>query len=1074
MANLQATLERRADRTEQLLEEMQVSEYRKLTELGKLGYFKTGGFLQPEDLEWKDFAPCEVGFSWERNRKKGGADRLKALEKGADLSSGKELPPELSIGDSVWFKLDFSVPQGMSGKPVYLKFSAKPVESPKRGVREGLPDMEALCFKDGQAWQAFDQGRDELLLLEEAQGGEHFQLLIEVGTTMLWGGLDVEEFSLQACGVFTLREKLRELYLNFKLFNDLRKDLGEDSPSYDKILRGLNQARKVFPFQAEDEGELARGAREALEELEPLKEIRSDLSDYKLTTAGHAHIDTAWLWPWSETVRKCGRTFSTALKLLDEYPSFRFLQSQPHLYEFARERYPELFSRMEEAIEEGRWEPIGALWVESDVNVTSGEALARQYLMGKRYFREQFGVDPKITFIPDVFGYSPALPGISQAADCPYFFTQKMCWSEINDFPHHAFVWQGINGSELLAHFLPTDTYNGMVEVEEVRRAVNSFEQKAELEDVPYLIGWGDGGGGVTREMLDKAEVMDEMDALPELEFGSLRDFFRRLEEEKVDLPRWVGELYLERHRGTLTTQARTKRNNRKAEFRLRETELWSTMASLREGLEYPREKLEKAWKITLFNQFHDVLPGSSIREVYQDAERDYGQVFEILGEELERALSVIGEEEGSGGVQLRNSLSWNRDDLVELNDPGEGVNSLRDEDGTLYPLQKSGLAEDEALVEVKNLPPLGVKSFEFNSASTEPRSFLSVDEKGMENSKLKLEFDEEGYLRSLYDKEAGREIILEETRANDLRLYRDIPLREGSEAWDIDEDYCEVWESLPAAELEVLEEGPLRATLRQRRSFGDSQLIQDVILYRDRKRIDFETSVDWHEDNKLLKAHFPLNLRTDEATFETQFGHFKRPTHDNTSWDAARFEVSQQKWLDLSEYDYGVGLLNDCKYGVSVDGTDVGLSLLRATPSPDPEADRGEHRFVYSLLPHEGTLQEGNVVQEAYQLNVPVEAEPTDGGFFSDSLMKIDTPGVIVEAVKPTEEDEERILFRVYEAYGRKVSAILRPGFSFSEALSVNLVEDVQSELQGNGEELELEFDPFEIKSIVFVPNEE
>ncbi len=1066
MNKFKSTLKKRADRTEDLLKDLQIGIYKDINEVGTMGFYKTQGFLEPEAVRKKQFRRCKTGFQWERNKEKGEKNRLGAGESGADLTSGAELPADLSVGDSVWFNLDFSIPENMEGKPTYLKFAARPSGTPKMELEQRRPNLEALCYKNGEPWQAFDQGREELLLDKNARA-ESFDLLVEAGTTTLWGGLDVNEFTLEACGIYTLIQEVRELYLNVKLLNDLRKDIEEGKPRYDNILKSLNEARKVFPFQSDNSEELAEGARYALEKLEDVKESCSDLSDYSLETVGHAHIDTAWLWPWSETVRKTGRTFSNTLQLMEEYPELKFLQSQPHLYEFAKNRYPEVFSRIEEAVEEGKWDPTGAFWVECDVNISGGEAIARQYLMGKRYFRDEFDVDPKVTFIPDVFGYPPSLPSIAQAADCPYFFTQKLSWNEINEFPHHAFIWEGIDGSELLSHFLPTNTYSGRAEVEETRKAVNSFSEKDELNEIPYLIGWGDGGGGVTREMLDKVETMNEIEALPDIEFSSLKDFFEELDEKDVDLPRWVGELYLELHRGTLTTQADTKKNNRKAELGLREAEIWATTASIRKEMGYPRESLEKAWKITLFNQFHDILPGSSVREVYQDAERDYREVFKIVEEETDRALRDLTGEGDREVIRLRNSLSWWRDEVVVIDELEEKVNSLKDEDGNSYPVQESHL-DGEALVDVADLPPLGTKTFEPSSKSSEPENEFEVSKKSFENSMLRLKFDGDGYLNSIFDKTEGREVLLEERKGNELRLYRDIPLRESKEAWDLDEDYYDVWESLPEAETRILEEGPMRAVISQKRAFNDSEIVQYVIMYRDSRRVDFKTEVNWYEDNKLLKAHFPLDLQTDEATFETQFGHFSRPTHDNTSWDAAEFEVAQQKWLDLSEYGYGVSLLNDCKYGVSVDRTDVGLSLLRATPSPDPEADRGEHTFTYSLLPHQGSFQEAGVIEQSYQLNVPVGSEKLEMDHSTYSLMEIEDPGVIVEGVKRAEDYEDRYLFRIYEAYGRRTKTAIKPGFSFGKAFSVNLIEDIKEELEPTGDKLELEFDPFEIKSVL------
>lgn len=1059
------TLEKRADDTVKRLKELIT--YSSL-KIDNISYYSTPELIQPEDLDPDSFEPCQVGFTWNRDRATGREDRMKAE---ADLLSGGELPVGLSLGNSTWFRLEFSIPNNMKSRPVYLKFAVRPLDGQEVELVDfSRPGMEALCYRDGKPWQGFDEGRDELLLTEEAGGGERFELLVEAGTTMGWGGLEVEKFRLKHAELYSERPQVKRLFWTYKLLNDLRKDLDENSQMYGKLLRGLNDAYRAFPIQSRDEEELREGAREALFVLEPLTEYTSDLSGFNLVTSGHAHIDAAWLWPWSETVRKVGRTFSNVLKLMEEYPELHFIQSQPHLYEFAKNRYPSIFEKINGRVEEGRWEPTGALWVESDVNIPGGESLARQYLLGKRYFRKEFGIDPKITFIPDVFGYTPSLPGVSKAAGCPYFFTQKMCWNEVNEIPNHAFRWEGIDGSEVLAHFLPTDTYNGMVTVEEVNRTARNFKEGDIISEIPYLIGWGDGGGGPTREMLEKMETINRIDYLPNLTFGPLKEVFSELEEYRPKLKKWVGELYLERHRGTLTTQGKTKRNNRRAEFALREAELWAVVGALRKKkFNYPKGKLNRMWKIVLFNQFHDILPGSSIKEVYEDAARDYQEVFTGTSTVIDRALSSISpdqdfEDPPADYLMVANSLSWSRTSPVKTSLDVEENDAVRTDDGEVFPLQKSRTGDGSAMFIGKDLPALGVKTFSLVKTHSATETDLRVGENKLENACLNVELSKDGLIGSVYDKQTNRE-VLGEGKGNDLRLYRDIPTE--FDAWELEGDIYENWSRLdPPRETEIIEDGPVRAVLRQTRKFGDSRMVQDITLYSKMPRVDFVTGVKWAENDKLLKVHFPIGVHADRATYEVQYGHYTRPTHNNTSWDEARFEVPHQKWVDVSEYGYGAALLNNCKYGVNVDGSEINLSLLRAPNYPDDEADRGEHEFTYSLFPHSGDFRESGVIKQAYQLNVGARTKVVANPLDEFSLLDIEDDGVIVEAVKQS-EDRESVVFRLYEAWGRSIETEIDFAYKFEEAYEVNLIEDRMEEIPVNGNSTHLEFSPFEIKSV-------
>lgn len=1062
---LENTHAKRAVETAERLSDLRIAARAEIPDIAAL---RTNQFLEPETVRQRDFEPCSVGFSWNRNRKTSPDDRREAE---ADVLTGS-VSDTLEVGQNVWFRLRFSIPDAMAGHPVSLRFVARPRNVDGDGR---TPRVESLCFRDGVPWKSFDNGHDSLRLTEAADGGEQFDLLVEAGTTTLWGSLDVEEFVLQTAELCAERPAVADLHRHVSVCTDLYQEFDEDSPTRGRLLNALTDASHAFPFDADSETAYREGAERALDHLTSVEsEVTSDLSAQRLTAVGHAHIDLAWLWPWSETVRKCSRSFANVLRLLEDYPEFTFMQSQPHLYEWVRNQYPEQFASIQEQISAGQWHPEGALWVESDINNVGPEALARQFLYGKRYFREEFDVDPQVTFIPDVFGYSAGLPGISQAADCPYFLTQKMSWSETNEFPHNTFRWEGIDGSELLTHFPPVNTYNGKMTVDEVTRSVYNDSQNDVSDDRAYLVGYGDGGGGPTREMVERSEVVNQIDALPDVEWDSLGGLFERLEANREDYPVWTGELYLEKHRGTLTTQAQTKRNNRKGEYALEEAELWSALALAQADEPYPDEELERAWKVLLFNQFHDILPGSSVTDVYADADRDYETVFETASSVQRDALdSLVDREAPSERVCLTNPLSWSwrpttAVDPDDVTADGETLVAVpEDADAEELPVQRTptepqltdGNDEERLLIDGPTVPAFGATTVSVREDPDGVENPFDVSSTAIANERVRVSFDDDGTI-SVTDLERDRAVL--DGPGNRLVQYRDHP-RE-YDAWDIEEDVYAVGEELPAPETEVIESGPVRATVRQTRTFGDSELIQDISLYRGSKRVEFRSVVDWHAEEKLLKTHFPVDVHTNEATFETHFGHHERPTHDNTSWDRARHEVPGGQWVSVSEPGYGAALLNDCKYGVNVDGTDISLSLLRAPNYPDPEADRGVHRFTYTLAPDR--TEPASVSRAADELNATTRAlpvaEPT-----SLSPVSIDPESVVIESVKQAEDRDDELVVRLYESAGRHTEATLSFDLPISGVAETNLVEDGRDELPISDGTLDLEFDPFELRTL-------
>ncbi|MFP4977588.1 alpha-mannosidase [Paenibacillus sp. CN-4] len=750
---------------------------------------------------------------------------------------------------------------------------------------------------------------------------------------------------------------------------------------------------------------------------------------------GQSHIDIAWLWPARETVRKTSRTFSTVNALMDEYPEYRYAQSQPLLFEYLKTNDPVLYEKVKARIREGRWELVGGMWIEPDLNLPSGESLMRQMLYGQRFYEEEFGLRSDIEWLPDTFGYSASLPQILKHGGIRYFMTTKLGWNDTNVFPYDLFHWVGIDGTPMLSYLNHGVNENTLPK--DVHDHWQSFREKERHAEQMLLYGHGDGGGGVTREMLEYIDRADLMVGQPVSQYSTARAFFDRIEEAQPKLPQWQGDLYLELHRGTYTTHARNKRHNRKAEILYREAEVWLTLAVAGNLLpetaasEVKRE-IHDGWKLILLNQFHDIIPGSAITEAYETSEKEYSEVFRLgssaLGAGLQAlAASIDTAGEGTPYVVF-NSLGWRRDAVVELPQTDGAAASIYDADGALLDSEPvPGEAGAMKLrVRVPDVAAFGYKTVwvRKETAATGGPSLEhaarqlalgGVEEKGTgaqslpaevglepsgaqaasfaagsdlgdswETPYYKLRFNDRGEIVSLFDKAAGREIVKSGERANRFHFFHDRPTL--WDAWDIDSRY----EEQPAGEAELLEKklagsGPVADTLLFRWKLGDSEIRQELVLYRRDRRIDFRTQVSWNEANKLLKVGFPIDVVTSKATYEIPFGALERVTHRNTSWEQAQYEVCGHRFADVSEYGYGVSLLNDCKYGYDTQGSTIRLSLLRAPKWPDVTADLGEHEFTYSLYPHEGDWRAAHTLRKAAELNhepaVWPVVGPADGG---------------------------------------------------------------------------------------------
>ena len=843
------------------------------------------------------------------------------------------------------------------------------------------------------------------------------------------------------------------LDLDLQVLGGLMRELGLDDPRRWELLRAIDSA--IDAFEPRRPAETAGRARQV---LAPMFERHATDHAHRVSAVGHAHIDSAWLWPLRETVRKCTRTFASAVTLMDEYPEYRFACSQAAQYAWIEQHQPELFERITEKVAEGRFVPVGSMWVEADANLPSGESLARQLVWGRRWFLDHFGdgVEPgnRIVWIPDVFGYAGNLPQLMAQAGCEFFLTQKLSWNQTNRFPHHTFWWEGIDGTRIFTHFPPADTYNGEVVPSELAYAVRNLRDKGAVSRSMYLFGHGDGGGGPTREMLERARRTAGpdglgIDGLPRLAIESPADFFEAARDEHPGAPVWRGELYFEMHRGTYTTQARTKWGNRRGELALRELELWTAPGGP-SGADAPLADLERLWKVLLLHQFHDIIPGSSIAWVHDDTEAAHA---ELLAETEDRIATALHDRSGLHPTPPDGTDVGQNGVVVGANaSPFDRVGVV---DGPHGPVWVDAPAH--------GMGPVGREL----PAGVEP---VQVGRDGdrivLGNGIVTAVIDADGTLASLVDHRLDRELLA--GPANVLQLFPDHP--NTYDAWDVDQHTLRLDPVLltDVDDIDVVDDGPMRVSVCVRRSFGASSITQTYLLRAGSARLDVACEVDWHEDEQLLKVAVPLDLRADDARYDVQYGHVRRPTHRNTSWDAARFEVCGHLWADVAEPGCGLALLNDGKYGHDCLGdatsTTMRLTLLRATRYPDPDADRGHHRFTYALLAHGDGL--ADVLAESWALNVPVRLVP---GEPRPSVAAVDHPGVVVTAVKAADDGSGDLVVRMHEAFGGRARTTLRTAVPWSHAVVCDLLERPIGEVTAVGDDggLELELRPFEVRTL-------
>lgn len=907
---------------------------------------------------------------------------------------------------TTWIRVTGRIPDEWAGQPVEAR-----IDLGFAGRTPGF-SCEGMVYRpDGSPVKGLRPRDFWVRVGSPAAGGEAVELFVEAasnpvimgdppfrptplgapataGTTPLYrlGNVELARFDATvwelAHDVEVLLELMRELDLT-----DARRA---------EILCGVRRG-----MDAIDLGALAATAARARAVLAPLLAQPARSSAHRISAVGHAHIDCAWLWPIRETVRKVARTAANVTALMDDHPELVFAMSQAQQFAWLKRHRPEVFAVVARRIAEGRFVPVGGMWVESDTNMPGGEALARQFVHGKRFFAAEFGVETTEVWLPDSFGYSAALPQLIRLSGARWFLTQKISWNQTNRFPHHTFWWEGIDGTRVFTHFPPVDTYNAELSGRELAHAARNFAEKGRATRSLVPFGWGDGGGGPTRDMLARAARLRDLDGSPRVEIESPATFFAQAEAEYPDAPVWVGELYLEYHRGTYTSQARTKRGNRRAEHALREAELWAATAAVRHGAEYPYDALDRIWQTILLNQFHDILPGSSIAWVHRQAERDYAAATTELAEITSSAQRVLA---GDGpGTVLFNAAPQEH----------EGVPAL----AAARPMPQDGEPVDVA---------------------TTDSGFV------LDNAVVRVSVDRHGLIDSIHDHDADREVIAPGCRANLLQLHPDLPNR--WDAWDVDGFYRDtVSDLVEAREIRLVEADDRHATVEVRRSFGSSTVYQRLTVRAGARALEIDTEVDWHESEKILKLAFPLDVHADRSAAETQFGHVYRPTHTNTSWDAARFEICAHRWLHVAEHGYGVALANDATYGHDVTRsarvgggvvTTVRASLLRAPRFPDPDTDHGTHRFRHVLAVG---VDVAGAIREGYRINLPMRE--VSGSRAVTPLVTVDHPAV-VEAVKLADDRSGDVIVRLYESLGGRARVDLTTGFTPREAMVTDLLE--------------------------------
>ena len=975
------------------------------------------------------------------------------------------------------FRARVRVPQELSGTQLRLTLHT--------GATNiwNTDNPQVISYVDGKMAATLDMNHQDLILSECAKAGDTYDIGFYA-----YSGKPAPDLFFRLTLADYDRDTAR-LYLDAKNVFEAARLLSDGDVEKTKALEALDEALGAVDLRDPGSGAEEESIRVAADCLGNTYMAERPASPVTVYSTGSTHIDVAWKWPLRQTCEKAVRSVNTALRLMERYPEYRFMLSQPQLYAFVEEAAPKTFEKIKERIREGRWEAEGGMWLEPDAMLPSGESLVRQILYGRRYFEKHLGAPAnEVLWLPDTFGINAQIAQIMKKSGLKYLMTTKIGWNDHDKFPHDTFRLRGIDGSEVLTHFITTTdidkahtknvTYNGRQDVSQINGTWARYSDKELNSDLLTCYGYGDGGGGPTEEMLENSRrLAKSIGRTPRVKQASVKEFFHRLEENLAgkDVPVWYGELYLEYHRGTLTSAAENKKNNRRAEFLNQDVEFLSVLKNrLTDDQSYPQELLEKNWKLTLLNQFHDILPGSAIEDVYRTSAAQYQEIFESNTAECERAAAVVAaalcgaaaDAKSSPALAVFNRLNFTEAFLAEI--PAQKLPA-----GADWNVQKT---ENGALVLVDGAAVSGAAIVRPQALSGDEKVLIRTKQAAdggweLETRRFCVRIDGNGEISRLFDKNAARELVSDGRTLNHLAAFQDIP--KDYDAWNIDEGYeRKCWAPDAPEKLEIAENGPLRASVRFSRRYVHSQIAQEIRFYRHTDRIDYVTHIDWHEHQTLLRTYFPLALMAEEAVYDIPFGNLKRPTHRNTSWNEAQFEVCGHKWADVSEDGYGAALLNDGRYGYGIHDAEVSLSLLKSGIDPNPQADQGVHDVTYSLFVHEGGWREGGVAKEALALNCPprVLPVPAAGKNLSFSLFTLDAANVHAETVKRA-QDGDGIIVRLFENWGRYTKTRMQLDGSFGKAALTNLLEenerDIPLEDDGGQKELELVLKPYEIVTL-------
>ena len=944
-----------------------------------------------------------------------------------------------------WLRASFKTPPKKENTSYYIKCTT--------GF-EGQWDAtnpQGLIYLNGEMVQGIDTNHTEVYLEPDTEYTMHNYFYL---------GLDKGEVTLNM-SMFELDELSEQLYYDIRVPYEVFMMHHQNEDAHEIITPVLEQCCNLIDLRKPRSDEYKQSVKDAIKFMkdEFYEKVCTAEGKPIVDCIGHTHIDIEWLWTRAQTKEKIQRSFTNVLALMKKYPEFKFMLSQPELYRYLKEEAPEKYEELKQLVKEGRWEPEGAMYVEADCNLASGESLIRQIYQGKKFFSDEFDLDCKVLFLPDVFGYSAALPQILKKSGIRHFVTSKIAWNETNTMPVDTFMWEGLDGTEIFTNFITAQdykgitpqrytTYVGRLNPSEIKGTWNKFIEKQYCSHALTTYGFGDGGGGPTKEMLENQRRLSR--GIPGMPVTKLPTLIEHLDQKREEFdasckklkrtPRWVGELYLEFHRGTYTSMAKNKRANRMSEMALNKAESISYLGLLL-GSKYDADGLYNNWNRVLHNQFHDIIPGSSIKEVYDGTDIDYKEISEFTDGVINEKLDVIAQNlKTDGGMLVYNPSGFARKGMANVE--GKTVE----------------LSEEVA--------PFGWKVVKDYKTTTN----VKVDGLCAENKFYKITLDSAGRIAQLFDKVASRQVLKAGELGNEFQAFEDIP--RVYENWELTDYYKEKkWVLDQEAEITPIVDGA-RAGFKVVKKYLDSTICQNIWLYSDNNRIDFDTELDWHEHHQVLKVAFPVDVHTNTAVYETQFGHVERPTHLNTSWDQAKFEVCAHKWMTVAENGYGVALLNDCKYGFNTEGSTMKLTVLKCSQYPNAEADQGEHKLTYSIMAYEGDFREAGVVNEAYALNQPLEVKniAANNGSFAEnySLVSCDKSNVIIETVKKAEADDGMVV-RMYDAFNRRTNATITVADGFSEVYLCDLMENPISKLDLLNNSVTVPVGAFEIVTLKF-----